>query len=479
MKAISKYILTAILATVLLGSCSKWLDVKPKDKFTEIQVFADLAGASNTLNGIYLQLSKEALYGGNLTMTTLEILAQRYNIGSSHSKVKFQTYGYAEDAVKNNFESIWQEAYVAIVNANQFIAGLDAYTAKDITPGQDSIMRGEALGLRAMMHFDLLRMFGPVYNSADSLKPSIPYYREAGATVMPLLPANAVIDSVLEDLRRAEQLLRNDPIITVGVEKTVVGDGKDFFRNRNMRMNYYAVKALEARVHLYRENKAAALSAATAVIEEGGKWFPWIDPTRIMSDRVNPDRVFSSELVFGLFNINLYSTYRNIYAPEVNDNTILAPNDTRLKAIYESNESDYRYNPMWILPSVGGKSYKTFYKYADVQSADSSFRYKMPMIRISEMYYIAAECEPDANRAKDYLNTVRYNRGLAAVASSANLNTELQKEYQKEFYGEGQLFFYYKRRKATSVPNSAATSGNVNPTAYYVWPLPLSETQYR
>ncbi|WP_315825034.1 hypothetical protein [Paraflavitalea speifideaquila] len=125
-------------------------------------------------------------------------------------------------------------------------------------------------------------------------------------------------------------------------------------------MNYYAVKALQARVHLYRNDKVAALATAKSVVDNGGKWFPWIQAQRIVSDRTDPDRVFASELLFGLFNIDLYNTYKLMYAPELPEKYILAPNDSRLKTVFENNENDYRYNSMWILPSTGGKNYKTF-----------------------------------------------------------------------------------------------------------------------
>ncbi|MGV3767736.1 MAG: RagB/SusD family nutrient uptake outer membrane protein [Chitinophagaceae bacterium] len=480
MKHIFKIFMIGMAAITLLPSCKKWLDVQPQDKFTELQVYEDLGGAGNALNGIYLIMAGNALYGNNLTMGTLEVFAQRYNIGAQHNRVRFQSYSYGEQDVMANLASIWENAYVAIVNANQFVKSMELYKSPKITAADNAIMRGEAIGIRAMLHFDLLRMFGPMYNSADSVAKSIPYYRTAATTVAELLPANQVLDSILHDLSVAESLLQNDPIILEGVVKTVVGDGRDFFRNRNQRINYYAIKALQARVQLYRGNKPEALQAAKFVIEQGANWFPWINPSRIINDKTNPDRVFSSELILGLFNINLYNTNRSIFAPEVTDANILAPNDTRLKAIFENNENDYRYNPMWALPSTGAKSYKTFYKYTDVPAIDSSFRFKMPLIRKSELYYIAAECETDPVAAKQYLNTVRYNRGLVDVSASANINTELQKEYQKEFWGEGQLFYFYKRRKVTSVPNSASTSGNVTMNAAkYVFPLPLSETQYR
>lgn len=468
-----------IAVAVTQPGCKKWLGVQPKDKYTEPQVFTNLSGASVVLNGMYLQLADRDLYGYNLTMSTLEIFAQRYNIAGSHMLTRFQGYQFQEDVVKNNLAAIWEAGYVVIVNANQFLHALDTYAAGKIPAEYDALMRGEVIGLRAMMHFDLLRMFGPVYNTRDSVARSIPYYRRVMTSIPELLPANQVMDSVLADLALAEQYLAKDPIIAEGVVKDVLGDGKDFFRNRNLRINYYAVKALQARVQLYRNNKPAALAAARAVVEQGGQWFPWIDPPRIISDRTNPDRVFSTELIMGLFNIDLYDINRSTFAPEVHERNILAPNDARLKAVFESNENDYRYNALWILPSVGGKSYRTFYKYTDIQEPDSLFRFKMPLIRLSEMYYILAECEPDATKAREYFNTVRKNRGLTNITPTANLTTELQKEYQKEFWGEGQLFYYYKRRNVINIPNSASTSGNVSMTGKYVLPLPPSETLYR
>jgi hypothetical protein len=468
------------MMAVVLSSCKKWLEVQPEDKVTELQVFSDLASASTALNGMYLQMTNAALYGGNLSMTMIETLGQRYNIGVQHTQTQMQNYQYGETNVKVSVENTWEAAFVVVVNANAFLRSLDVYAGSKIPARYDSIMRGEALALRAMMHFDMLRLFGPIYNTKDSLAKSIPYYRKAIPEVSELYPANQVIDSVLADLKAAEQYLQRDPIISYGVEKFPQGDGLDFFRNRNMRMNYYAVKALQARVHLYRNDKAAAMAAAKAVVDGGGKWFPWVVPARILSDRINPDRVFSSELIMGLFNIKLYSANTTYFAPEVAEKDILAPNDTRLKAVFESNENDYRYTPLWIVPSAGGKTFRTFYKYTDVASKDSIFRYKQGLIRLSEMYYIMAECEPDANAGRAWINTVRRNRGLTDLAATASVNTELQKEYQKEFWGEGQLFFYYKRRNVTTIPNSAATSGNVTMNATkYVVPLPLTETQYR
>lgn len=472
------FLFVGISGLVFFASCKKWLDVQPEDRFTEPQVFQDEAGARLALNGLYLNLASAGLYGNNLSMGTIEIFAQRYNISTQHLRAQFQVYNYSDEAVMATMDQIWTNAYVTILNANEFLKNLDKYPGI-IHPERESIMRGEAVAIRALLHFDMLRLFGPRYNTADSVNESIPYYTAATKAIQPLLPANEVLNRVEADLAQAEQLLQNDPIIANGVLPGMLGDPNDFFRNHKQRMNFYAVKALQARVYLYRGKKQDALASAKYVIDNASPWFPWVSPSEIVSDRNNPNRIMSSEVLFAVMSIDLYETSRSLFSSDLPDGSILAPNDTRLKNIFESNENDYRYNPNWIL-SGASKSYKTFHKYNDVIDKNKSFRYLIPLIRLSEMYYIAAECETDAAAAISLINTVRYNRGLTDLPPTANVNTELMKEYQKEFFGEGQLFYYYKRRNTTSVPNSAATSGNTTlNAAKYVVPLPLSETTYR
>jgi starch-binding outer membrane protein, SusD/RagB family len=77
----------------------------------------------------------------------------------------------------------------------------------------------------------------------------------------------------------------------------------------------------------------------------------------------------------------------------------------------------------------------------------------LPMIRVSEMYYIAAECATatlDSLKATDLLDSIRVHRNVPkytlAALKTDSLNIEIRKEYQKEFLGEGQMFYYYKRK---------------------------------
>jgi starch-binding outer membrane protein, SusD/RagB family len=75
---------------------------------------------------------------------------------------------------------------------------------------------------------------------------------------------------------------------------------------------------------------------------------------------------------------------------------------------------------------------------------------------------------------------VRFHRNVVPLTATAVIPTEVQKEYQKEFWGEGQLFFYYKRNNKTSIPSGISGKGNISMSAVkYVVPLPLSETTPR
>jgi hypothetical protein len=471
-------IIAALMVLSVLVSCKKFLDVKPEDKILEADTFSSVKGINTVLNGMYINLAKNSLYGDNLTLTTVDILAQRFNVPSTHTLYTLAGYDYVTKPAVEKVDAIWTAAYTNILNVNAFIINLTKYTGV-LDARTDSIYKGEAIAIRAILHLDLLRLYGPMYNSADSTKESIPYYTGIESSANQLLPANKVMALIITDLAKAEHLLKNDPVITNGVMPEFQDDGNNFMRNRNYRLNYYAVKALQARANMYRGDKVTALDAAKMLIQNAAK-FPWVTLAAAVSERTNPDRVYTQEMILGIQNSQLYNNYINYFAPELEEKNILAPVAGRLTTVFESNENDYRYNPQWAVPGNGGKTYRTFYKYADISNKKLTFRFSIPMIKISEMFYIAAECEPNAATALGYLNTVRNNRGLLNLAATANLTTELQKEYQKEFFGEGQLFYYYKRRNLATIPNGAAASGNVTMNASkYVLPLPLSETQYR
>lgn len=473
--------ITGILACILIVSCNDYLDVQPEDKYLEEDVFSSEASIYAALNGIYSNMTSNNTYGGNLTLSTVDVLAQRYKALSDRHKWYFvATYDYTDAGTQNRFDNIWTDLYINILNINNFIAGLETYKGV-LSSEKENLLKGEAIALRAMHHLDLLRLYGPIYsiNAGDF---AIPYNTEPKAKLSPVLTATEVMTKILEDLSTAEELLTNDSVRESGAQAENEGDNYSKFRN--LRLNYFAVKALLARANLYAGNTTEALAAAKAVINEATPFFPWVDDLAVISAGANPDRTFSTEVLFGIQNNNIYNQHRDIFGSALDDNTILAPESSRLNNdVFENNQHDIRFNSTWILPSVGGKQYKTFFKFADIEDKRVEyfpFRYWQPLIRMTEMYYIAAETEPDPTLALSYLNTVRLNRGLEELPLGVDISNEILKEYRREFYGEGQLFFYYKRNNFSSIPDGSLESGSINMTAdQYVVPLPLSETDFR
>ncbi|MFV0541177.1 MAG: RagB/SusD family nutrient uptake outer membrane protein, partial [Aestuariibaculum sp.] len=470
-----------LLGSLMFASCDNYLDVQPEDKYLEEQVFSSKTTILNALNGVYGNMTNSSTYGGDLTMATVDVLGQRYKAPTNiHTWFYHASYTYDEDAVKTSFNNIWTAQYATILSINNLIIGLDKYP-KLLATEVEHILKGELYGLRAMLHFDLLRLFGPVYstNAGDN---AIPYYTDNSGETLPLSSAKKVIDMVLADLQLAEDFLSNDPVITKGPQNVGLAlielDNEKFEKSRHYRFNYYAVKALQARANLYAGNTNEALIAAKYVIENTTEWFPWIVRANVFDEPRHPDRQFSSEVIFGLSNPSLYQRYRDYFTPALEDSKILVTEESILHQIFDGNTSDYRYAPSWFQPKSGEKTYKTFYKFEDVTEKTTGFRYLQPLIRISEMYYIAAETETDPTVALGYLNTVRSKRGIPELTEVADIQSEILKEYKREFYGEGQLFFYYKRLNFETIENGYNSDLISMGSLQYVVPLPQSETEY-
>lgn len=475
MKQTAFIILLALLTG--LGSCKKFLDVKPEDSVEQDVLYSSEAGFLQHLNGIYLALADQSLYGGQLTMEMLEILAQRYNLSvTNHKFYDLGQYNYTSIKVTPKFARAWNGLYKAIGNVNTMLEQAELH--KDLFTGINyDLIKGEGLGLRAFLHFDALRIFGPVYKTDTTNLQLIPYYTAKSSVQNPLLTLPEVVEKVIADLKEAETYLQNDPVIQFGKK----GGGTVFTTARQLRMNYYAVKLLQARVYLYVNRKEEALAAAKAVIEKQPLWFPSVIAAEVTST-VGPDRNFSKELVFAVQDLKIKDKYEEYFNASQTETNILAPIQSRLEKVYESISNDLRYYPqIWAVPSDGTKTYKCFYKYAPM--SDTALRkYSIPLMRVSESYLIAAEASSVLADKFQYLNTARAARNLTALATTtaATFTTELTKEYQKEFYGEGQLFFYYKRNNTASIDNGSAASGTVAMSNdKYIIPLPSSETSSR
>lgn len=212
-----RYIAKIGLAVVLvsLTACNDWLDVSPKTEIKAKDNFSYEQGFKDALTGCYLTMTSSSLYGKELTFGLLDVLAQYYTgiTGDNHSYAHEVIYDYDASSSETRINAVWEDGYNLIANINELIAYVDKADTRMFTGRNYHLIRGEAYGLRAQMHFDLLRCFGKSYAAGPTEK-AIPYITENSKKVTPLSTVEAVLAKILADLEIAESELQCDPVIT-------------------------------------------------------------------------------------------------------------------------------------------------------------------------------------------------------------------------------------------------------------------------
>lgn len=296
-----------------------------------------------------------------------------------------------------------------------------------------------------------------------------------------------VLQYIHKDLEEASVLLEKyDPWSTAKRDESYILPNDDkFYTNRMTRFNYWALQATLARVYMWEGNREKALSIVQNFINNRSqiKNLDWIKDQTINNEaEIERDLTFSTEHIFRLDVHKLYDGLRDLIDPDYN-----SPNPN-YKLLFHTSE--YAQELFEIADHVGNSDYrytrlytKTSSKYGIRKFYDmEKYKYPnmMPLIRMSEMYYMGAECLNQQGKTKDavgLLNTVRRNRGIAEDKmipegiTSKDLTKEIEKEWKKEFLGEGQMFYFYKRLGYTKLPNSSQLINE----KVYVLPMPEDE----
>jgi hypothetical protein len=482
-----KIVSICLLLALALGGCKKWIDVTPSDRLTDEQLFSSTEGYLKALNGVYVELANSAIYGEHMTVSTLDVMAgYYYMLDSRHRFMDFATFAYTTDTAKARFDNMWKKSYELIINCN-IIIDKSGESGNPLLPGRYyGLVKGEALALRAMLHFDMLRLFGPIYSDANKDKPCIPYNTSSRPQVSALLSSAAIMQNVIADLTAAADLLKDaDPIITDGVRYTNDVNGNQL-NYRQFRLNYYAVKALLARAYLWMQDKDKAGQEAqnilNAVLDPAKPIFQ-LGVTNSTALLAEWDHMLVNEVMFSVYTLNRQNIFYNFFGPEVEELKKLQfsmYNDTlkRRDELYDDG-GDVRLKA-WMIQSTPSGNFLTHVKFG--VTAKGPGPNMIPLIRLSEIVLMAAECSNNLTDGAKYLNMVR--TGMNCVSLSPTTTTQLKdyitREFRKEVFGEGQMFFYYKRNSSELIPAHAALIGTKKMTlANYTVPLPVSEISVR
>lgn len=460
---------------ISLAGCNHWLDVRPETEVYLEDMFANQQGFQDALIGAYFDLKDDNAYGQELMFGAIEYLAQHWDYAAESVEEKISRYNYIDASVQARFTNIYSQLYSTIASANVILEYIDQQ--KEVfEPGMYEIIKGEALAMRAFCHFDLLRLFGPMPTQTD------------GSRILPYVTITSIdyhehhtyemYTTLLEtDLLLADSLLKyQDPISPYSqIADAEDSEGlsvsaSDFLLERQLRFNYYAVKALEARFYLWlgdEKSKGKAYVCAKEVInaaDEEGNLFTLALPTELTEDYA-----FSKEHILAVYDYTLSNKAKNNFT----ENTPYSKEKELVTYdLYVAGTTDTRFQMWREYITSGGTKLFTIQKF--IQKTEDPIN-QIPLIRLSEMYFIGMECGTlaEANQLYEEFCIAR-DIPVVEISNNVQLKNILNEEYNKEFYGEGQAFYAFKRWAVEDIlwakdPGDAAS---------YVVPLPLNEVNY-
>ena len=464
-KKLSSLCVLSILCALCV-SCDEWLDVRGENIEKEQDQFETYKGFRDALTGCYMKMGATDLYGQRMTMTDIECLADLWYPATETgdpAKYYLSNHDYTKDEPQAAFKSIYASAFTVITTANVILKNLEEKGSNIADAKARDMIKGETYAIRAYCQFDLLRLFGQM-PQGGSKTVKLPYSYTTSISEMPAYyDYNEYVNRLTQDIEQAENLLKgSDPIFesTFSTLNNPANNVEDDFKYyRQSRLNYWAVRALHARMALYTGKTTEAHTIAMEIINaKGADGNPVITLSGI-SDLQNGYNGMPSECLFYLskYNVNDY-------------------------AIPGATASHNRYLNEWnrLAKDVSSRVSPTLKKYWYDESKNSSSNVLVtklqliPMLRLSEVYLIAMETSNSLTEVQTLYDTYMSACAFTLYTPFETLEQareEMINEYRRELFGEGQMFFTYKRTAAATM---LWNTQMINEDDYLI-PLPATE----
>lgn len=468
------------LLMMTLSSCNDYFDKTGDEQhITDKKFFGDEAAFASALTDCYTLMRSRDLYGGMLTLEMMEFANQNMAPHDAISSAAAQL-NFADAALAARVDSMTHAAYRVVAACNKLIDEAERTKVVFTSAGKKKIITAEAYALRAAVQFDLLRLFHPA-PATDAGFRGLPYVTHTSANVPEALTTTQILQAVNDDLAHAAQLLKTaDPILKE--RNSIVGIGEFDRRLRTFQMNYYAVKAAQARVALWQGNYEQAVAQADSVLAHlqnavaRYRLFYWVTPGHYGSDFS-----FSREYVFGIAStptgfarlsddmfktkgIQTTTSLRDIYA----DNA-----DIRYRAWFRQQGSGYA-----MSNKFGSATLLTDYVYSTSATA-TSLPAAIPYIKLGEVMLIKVEALNEMGQtsaARSLLEEMQGYKDISYASRATSVTKEslrelIYAESRRDLFGEGQLFYLNKRLGLTSVKAADGTMRTVTLNQYTL-PLP-------
>lgn len=461
------------MVALSFGSCTKdFLEIDPQQQTDVNLVVVDLPSTKAAVMGTYGLLQSAHYYGRTMEILP-DVMADNMFISRKNSKRYINFDQYILTSNESYVASSWNIMYRTIVNANIIVAKGEVLSLPESEMAELKHLVGEAYALRALAHFDLLRLFAAPYNStANAGHLGVPVVIKSGTDKSDIIsPKRNTVkegyDQIVADLKKSISIL--PAAAPVGFSAANRGH-----------ISHYAVKALLARVYLYMGDWANAEAMATDVIASNKYTLltnaNYVNGSTNFRTQNNPEGIFEVQYTTtnnlaqdalssfllqggsygdGLATEDLYNQY--------------AATDVRRGFITKGKRSGTGgENPAFIIN-----------KYNNI----STYEEGVKVIRLSEVYLIRAEAR--AKQAKDELAAadldVIAKRADASKVKTTQTGDELQAlilaENRKEFAFEGHRLFDLTRNKLgfSKYQSEDRVLKVENTSLKTILPIPLSE----
>lgn len=424
-----KKIFILIIGLLTFTACDV-LDVKPYDRISADDAFKDKEGIEKGILGAYAPFQNLSYYGRSY-ITFSDLSADNLQQPVDGTSADYREIDNNNILPENGgVLGIWSSAFESINNANNVIAHVPDMS--DMTDEEKGVALGELYFIRALNHFNLMVYFGDV---PIKITPT----RSPEDVNIPRKPKVEVYAQIVEDLEYAADHLPESSV--------------------KVRASKYAAVALLARVHLYMENYADAITRATEVIDNGG--YTLIEDYADVFTDASAESIF--EIDFTVQNRNRIAEYN--FPKSLNGRREVAPTPEILNA-YESGDE----REAASIAFEGSLAYAI--KYDDLSTGTDN----VIVLRLSEMYLIRAEANAklaqNLSSVQDDINTIRNRADLGdtPAGSYPALLNAIEQERWVEFAFEGHRWFDLVRtdRAMDVLPNVTKLSKTL-------FPIPLSE----
>ena len=433
-------IIFAVLGIIAVSSCSDFLNVKPTNQQQSSASITTAADAESFMTGIMNRLLNGNFYGRNMILYgdakggDLTIYSQ----GRGYDYL----YSFNHSASSGSGSGFWTTGYDIILQINTLLENIEKLEADPNNIEDFGDMKGQALTIRAMLYFDLVRLYGlpyTLYTPTTSL--GVP-------NVVKVLSIEEQPDRATVD-QNYKQILADIEAGAKTISKSVTYGYPSYWANR----------ALAARVYLTMGDNANALKAAEEVINSG-KFKLYSNEDWVASW----GKQFQSESIFELYVLvkeanlttsSLGAMYSRIQHYSSKVGGYFGASDYWLERMNEDPE-DVRWGVMSYDENSESYDEEEFkgkgdrlaccYKYfggtaMKGDGKDDPAACNVKVMRLSEMYLIAAEAalaEGDAKTAAEYLNAIRKRSPNLAPATAETVTLEMiLSEKSKEFFSEG------------------------------------------